>query len=483
MIKNSGVEVIKNIFKERIDIFIDEFEKTKNYITADNLHDLRVSIRRLSAAFSILKVFPDVKIKKSVIKQVHSLMKPLGILRDTLVGMDILDDTFKNKNEFINVFMEKTGKRIQKIENNIKNNMDKFSLKDLKELENNRIFDPLMNLINMDMEYELHVIICELFKKFASYRQQAEKKDMKVFHRMRISLKKLRYTTEILKDIIPWVTEKKLNDMHILQQTMGKIHDIDLLLIKINKSKFKNYNKPQEELKKERFLAANELNKKRLLLFREFNEQVKKLFSYENDFIKLPDVDSEQKLQTAFNLMLENIHKKQEKTFIENALFYIKNIHILHPLRTALILAEEMKISDPEIITSALLHDTIEVKGSSVTKDKIEKRFGKRVSDIVWNLTKEETENGYVRYIDKIKNGGEAVKIIKLADRLDSTRHITSKSLKKQKAYWKSNFNDIFPICKNINSSYWDFFYREFKLLWEKTSSNIKKEIKFPKKK
>ena len=61
--------------------------------------------------------------------------------------------------------------------------------------------------------------------------------------------------------------------------------------------------------------------------------------------------------------------------------------YILHPCNVARILAEEMEVTDPEILAAALLHDTVEdVK--KVTFEIIGERFGKNVEAIVDGCTK-----------------------------------------------------------------------------------------------
>ena len=481
MTKTDTIEIIKSRFEERKNKFADEFENTKKQITADTLHDLRISIRRLAAVFSLLRMLPQIKLKKSVIKKMNLLMKPLGELRDILIESGILNDNLKKKDAFVDELIRTLHVDAKKLENSIKTKMEDFSLAFIKNINAEKVLKPLLKI---DLEYELQITLTDLFRKFSSYRKAAENGDLEAFHRMRISLKKVRYTSEVLQDTFLWLTKEKLDNMHAFQRTMGYIHDLDVLIERVKKSKpGKQVGRVNnQEFASMQTAVINTLNEKRDLLFREFKENMNKIVSYEKDFAALPDIGDEQTFQTAFVLLLNNISRKRERTLLEDALVYTKNIHILHPLRTTIIVAGEMGIRDTGIILSALLHDTMEVKGTSATREKTEKQFGKRVADIVWNLTKEEGENDYEKYIDKIKNGGEETKIIKLADRLDSTRHISSKSFKRQKAYWKSNFDDIFPVCmNNINPSYKEFFYREFRKLWTNTAPDIKGDIEFPK--
>ena len=52
-----------------------------------------------------------------------------------------------------------------------------------------------------------------------------------------------------------------------------------------------------------------------------------------------------------------------------------KTPYIIHPISVAMILAEIGGIDDPEILSAALLHDTIE--DTNVTYEKVKKEFAK----------------------------------------------------------------------------------------------------------
>lgn len=102
--------------------------------------------------------------------------------------------------------------------------------------------------------------------------------------------------------------------------------------------------------------------------------------------------------------------------------------YILHPLRVALILAEECHISDPEVIAAALLHDVIE-DSASLTAAELEREFGARVARMVALLTRETVppEHKAQRdeaYYARIAAADADTRRLKCADRLDNLRHI-----------------------------------------------------------
>jgi len=96
--------------------------------------------------------------------------------------------------------------------------------------------------------------------------------------------------------------------------------------------------------------------------------------------------------------------------------------YILHPIRVATILVEELHNYSPVLICGALLHDVIE--DSEITREQIKKMFGEKVARIVWLLTKFENVSlpAYLAAIEAAPQTGSP--IVKLCDRLDNLRFL-----------------------------------------------------------
>ena len=102
--------------------------------------------------------------------------------------------------------------------------------------------------------------------------------------------------------------------------------------------------------------------------------------------------------------------------------------YINHPLSVALILIEELNIHDVDLICAALLHDVLEKNSNSFRSiDQLLKEFGGYIYSIVHALTKPKIRNEEKlkmlnEYFQNIANSSEAIRYIKLADRLDNIR-------------------------------------------------------------
>lgn len=117
--------------------------------------------------------------------------------------------------------------------------------------------------------------------------------------------------------------------------------------------------------------------------------------------------------------------------------------YILHPLEVAQILAT--MTTDEEIITAGILHDIVE--DTDGTLGEIEKRFGKRVAELVAS----ESENKYPdedksaswkkrkdESIIELRNSSDiGVKMLWLADKLSNLRSIAQAHSEKGEAIWE----------------------------------------------
>jgi len=99
--------------------------------------------------------------------------------------------------------------------------------------------------------------------------------------------------------------------------------------------------------------------------------------------------------------------------------------YINHPIALANVLRNEGNIADPVVICAALLHDTIE--DTETTPEELEREFGKRVRDVVLEVTddkrlpKKERKRLQIEHAPHIS---QAAKLVKLADKICNLRDV-----------------------------------------------------------
>jgi GTP diphosphokinase / guanosine-3',5'-bis(diphosphate) 3'-diphosphatase len=124
--------------------------------------------------------------------------------------------------------------------------------------------------------------------------------------------------------------------------------------------------------------------------------------------------------------------------------------YIVHPLRVAVSLVDELGIRSPELICSALLHDVIE--DSETTREQIAEMFGEDVAQVVWLLTKFE-ETSLYDYLAAIEAASDTgAPIVKLCDRLDNLRFLVhSDRMDKKRRYIRTTQTHYLPLAARTN--------------------------------
>jgi GTP diphosphokinase / guanosine-3',5'-bis(diphosphate) 3'-diphosphatase len=124
--------------------------------------------------------------------------------------------------------------------------------------------------------------------------------------------------------------------------------------------------------------------------------------------------------------------------------------YIVHPVRVALSLVDELNLFSPSLICSALLHDVIE--DSDVTRTDVARMFDEDIAEIVWLLTKFE-DVSLREYLARIEAAAETgAPLVKLCDRLDNMRSvIDTPSLAKKRRYIRTTEELYLPFAARTN--------------------------------
>lgn len=174
------------------------------------------------------------------------------------------------------------------------------------------------------------------------------------------------------------------------------------------------------------------------------------------------------KLTRFFNSLSD---KEQQRAF--KALSWAEQAHfsqfrdsgapyIIHPIRSTLILAEELAIQDNALLCAALLHDAVE--DAQITIEHIKNEFGTETARLIEGVTRprpaEETEEQKLinkpKKFQQIAKSDEKIRILKLCDVLDNMRSMeyipeTHPSYKKI-SRWKEELKQyVLPIAKETH--------------------------------
>lgn len=125
--------------------------------------------------------------------------------------------------------------------------------------------------------------------------------------------------------------------------------------------------------------------------------------------------------------------------------------YIVHPLRVAFCVAEELGARDTDLVAAALLHDTVE--DTDLTLAGVEHLAGPRVRTLVDLLTKPKLDDKKALdriYFAKLREGDAGASIVKCADRIDNLRDMKGSGWPetKKRAYIAEAREKILPVAE-----------------------------------
>lgn len=129
---------------------------------------------------------------------------------------------------------------------------------------------------------------------------------------------------------------------------------------------------------------------------------------------------------------------------------------INHSLRVALILSEEIKMNDSDLVCSALLHDIFDKnEPTQEIKDYIKAEIGKKIYDTISFFMKKAKKNDETlieKQISKMKQANNYIKCIVLAERLDNLQSLKNSRRKDKISRFKDETQKYFvPLAEKTN--------------------------------
>jgi CHAD domain-containing protein len=220
----STTRVERRDLSESMDKVRAELDKVRSNPDPDNVHDLRVAIRRCrSVALVFEEVDPDAAWPE-MRKTAKKLFRALGALRDA----HVMEDWVKKLAPTSDPVRVQMHSAFQTEEPELRNEVlrvaGKFDEKEWKRLQR-RLRQRVRVLPVSGLAAEC--LAWERFEEIKQLHAQALRtKKAKPWHNLRIGLKKLRYTVESL---LPEHHAAWSENLKRLQDLLGDIHDLDVL--------------------------------------------------------------------------------------------------------------------------------------------------------------------------------------------------------------------------------------------------------------
>lgn len=204
-------------------------ERIHSEFSEDNVHDLRVAIRRFISALDFFSNFYPTYYFKKIKKEIKSQFDSLSQLRDIQVMMITtikMKVSFPQLYEFLIYLIEKEYEQINL-------NKMKFAEIDVSYLDDYYYF--LNRTIRIDFQNivinfeDVSKIIQTKYEEIIEYKSMIDFDNPPTIHQLRIKIKKFRYMIETLSEVMS-KSKRILNILSNFQTKMGLFQDSEVYI-------------------------------------------------------------------------------------------------------------------------------------------------------------------------------------------------------------------------------------------------------------
>lgn len=206
----------------------------------EDLHQMRVCLRKLRAAIACFKSCIDLEMYKSTWKSLKSLAKKLGRVRDLDVAIAYMKQYLEKNpdNKGVRFLLEEYNNRRDKRSRKLRSFLEAKRYEKLT----NKMKDLMKSLTNIEVDkydesfsIEFHRSIDNMVDKVYSFRELEDiKNNEEDLHSLRIEIKHLRYSLEFAEPSDPQA-KKVMKILRTLQDQLGIINDCKVMNINIER--------------------------------------------------------------------------------------------------------------------------------------------------------------------------------------------------------------------------------------------------------
>jgi exopolyphosphatase/guanosine-5'-triphosphate,3'-diphosphate pyrophosphatase len=199
-------------------------EKVAEDFGSDPVHDLRTSLRRCRSMADGIMVFDPAPAWKKMKKSGRQLFRSLGALRDTHVLQGWIEKLAPENDASAKTFTGFLSAREQQDKQTAALALEQFNRKQWStwagELPNRA------SRISLDSPVFAHLALERWHQAHALHHRALRNRTNVAFHDLRIGIKRFRYTVE---NFLPSLHETWGRDLKVLQDSLGDVHDLDVL--------------------------------------------------------------------------------------------------------------------------------------------------------------------------------------------------------------------------------------------------------------
>ncbi len=228
-------DLIENIFKDYLEEILNNHKLLSNSYDDENLHQMRVSLRKFKSFLSFIKNDIPKKEWKYANTLYKNLIKPTSKARD----YDVFKSEYLHPNythnkkvgesqEIYEVFESKLKSLHENIESHLASNQYLNDLEKLSDWATHYRWKKKLSKFRKCKGEELIALVNRMvqqkYKSITKYKKHVLNFNRKELHRYRVDIKELRYTLEALEPYIEH-GKKEAKLLKNMQEILGKIND------------------------------------------------------------------------------------------------------------------------------------------------------------------------------------------------------------------------------------------------------------------
>ena len=214
------MKTLRAYYQDQYENFLHYFKKTMEDQDMEDIHQMRVSIKKLRAIWSLMEVISDFNwSKRPHYKQVAPLFKTAGSLRETQVNLELAN---QYKAGGLKTYRKFLQKKEAEANQNLVAFMGDYSLDKLDKL--NEAIPP--SIFWTDTEMIQQKTIDHTAGILHQVKQlQQELPNTKKLHKIRIQLKAVQEILFLISELAGTTVEKLQNKVKAINKRIGKWHD------------------------------------------------------------------------------------------------------------------------------------------------------------------------------------------------------------------------------------------------------------------
>src|SRR5438309_4194420 len=203
---------------------LEECEKAGRDFEPEAVHDLRVALRRCRSLADGMRLLDPDRTWRKMRHAAKPLFSALGELRDAQVLKESLDALGVKNDLIANALLEHASREEARLKNTASEALQKFDRKQWDVW-----IDHLSGTTNRQLPGSLvlrHLALERWVEARQLHRAALRNRTRTSYHRLRIGIKRFRYTVE---NFLPNLHKDWEEDLKKLQDSLGEIHDLDVL--------------------------------------------------------------------------------------------------------------------------------------------------------------------------------------------------------------------------------------------------------------